>query len=969
MFDEPVVAPFVVAEEPLLSEPELARDPLAREVSGGAADLDPVKAPVLSGEPEQGLGRPRREALSPVPLPDPVADHRLPVRPVDVGEVGDAGDVPLVLDPGPERMLRFLLWKRAFGEGDEVLPGRHLIGPVGPPPEVAPVFVDQREELVGPGRIEVDEASFPGERSGERRQRNLQVKRCSIILDPAAVERNSGSIKAITDLRDGTSLLRRSNQLVLIVMHLPIFIQDLAVILVTAGLMSIVFTRLKQPVVLGYILAGMLIGPYTPPFQLVTDVEGIRTWAELGVIFLMFTLGLEFSFRKLTRVGATASVAAALEVLFFLPVGYALGRAFGWTTMDAIFLGAMLAISSTTIIIKALDELKLKRSQFAETIFGILIVEDLLAILLIVGLTTLATSESLSGLILAGAALKLVLVVGGWFIAGYLVVPRFIKYVVRVGNNEMMTLVALGFCLFLVVVAAKFHYSAALGAFIMGSIIAESPALHQIETRVEPFRDLFGAIFFVSIGMLIDPAIIWEYKGTIAVLCAVTIGGKIVSTGLGVLVAGQPLRESIRVGFGLAQIGEFSFIIAGLGASLKVTSEFLYPIGVAVSLITTFTTPYLILWSGPVARAAEERLPRLTRLLNRYADWLAARRLVVTSGQGPGTGTLKWLVNALVTALIFILGAEYALPYVQRVPVLDGTPGRLLIWLLLLLASAPFTWAMSNSFGQEEIPGRGFVFSLRGSVARALALCLIVILSADFFPPMIIVAGAVVSFAVLFLFFYRGLKKSYGSLEQHFLASFERAADPAADKLVKLGPWESHLLRLTVHPNAVFVGKTLAEANLRNSYGVNIVAIQRGAETTVAPLPSQQLFPYDELLVLASDEAVTTASAFIAEPRLCAAEEPGIFRYELQRVLVDEYSHLRPGVSIRESGVREQHSSIVVGVERKGVRITNPDSDLKLEAGDVVWIVGTGDALSLLAARGASPDPKDDAAAGAVQPS
>ncbi len=737
-------------------------------------------------------------------------------------------------------------------------------------------------------------------------------------------------------------------------MHLPIFIQDLAVILVTAGLMSLLFTRLKQPVVLGYILAGIVIGPYTPPFQLVTDVETIRTWAELGVIFLMFTLGLEFSFRKLARVGATASIAASFEVLFFLPVGYALGRGFGWTSLDSIFLGAMLAISSTTIIIKALDELKLKSAQFAQTIFGILIVEDLLAILLLVGLTTLATSESVSGLTLASAALKLVLVVGSWFIAGYLVVPRFLKYVGRVGNNEMMTLVALGLCLCLVVVATKFHYSAALGAFIMGSIIAESPALHLIENRIEPFRDIFGAIFFVSIGMLIDPFVMWEYRGTIAVLCFVTIVGKIVSTGLGVLASGQPLRDSIRVGFGLAQIGEFSFIIAGLGVTLKLTSDFLYPVGVAVSLITTFTTPYLIQWSGPVSQSVEARLPGLKRILDRYGAWLAARRLIVARAGGLNSGTLKWPINALVTSVTFIIGGTYALPYIQRIEILSDFSGRLLVWLLLLLVTSPLTWAMTHSFEDEAIPGKKPSFSPRLAISRALTLGLIVVLSIDFFPLTYILLGAGVGFLILFLFFYQALRRSYGSLEGHFLASFDQAESTTLEKLLKLGPWENHLIRLLVHPNAPLVGLTLATANLRNQYGVNIIAIQRGAKILVAPHPTDQLFPHDELLLLASDQDVARITPLLAESSTEQGFEQGIFSYELQRILIDDFSTLRPGQTIRESGIREQHRSIVVGIERNGLRLTNPDSDLKLAASDIVWIVGSSEALRALAVR-ASP--------------
>lgn len=446
-------------------------------------------------------------------------------------------------------------------------------------------------------------------------------------------------------------------------MHLAPLIRDLAVILGVAGIMTLLFQRIRQPVVLGYIIAGILIGPYTPPFQLVTDIPSIKTWAELGVIFLMFSLGLEFSFRKLIRVGGSAAITASFEVLFFVPAGYLVGKLLGWSSVDSLFLGAMLSISSTTIIIKALDELKLKKHRFAELIFGALIVEDLFAILLLVALGTVAVTQSLSVVALSMATLKLVLVVGGWFIAGYFVVPRFMRYVGRIGSDEMLTILSLGLCLALVVFANHFHYSTALGAFIMGSIIAESPVLPRVERNIASLRDLFGAIFFVSIGMLIDPRVLWNHLGTVVILCAFTIVGKILSTGFGALLSGQTLRNSVQVGFGLAQIGEFSFIIAQLGLSLKVTSDFVYPIAVAVSLVTTFTTPYLIRISGRAAIAIESWLPaRLRNGINRYATLAEARRAGGYDKKQDLRPLLRWGINGLTTSVIFVACSEWGLP-------------------------------------------------------------------------------------------------------------------------------------------------------------------------------------------------------------------------------------------------------------------------------------------------------------------
>lgn len=715
-------------------------------------------------------------------------------------------------------------------------------------------------------------------------------------------------------------------------MHLAPLIQDLAVILGVAGLMSLIFQKIKQPVVLGYILAGMIVGPHTPPFQFVRDTSGIQTWAELGVIFLMFSLGLEFSFRKLARVGASASITAISEVFFFLPVGYFIGKLFGWSSMDSIFLGAMLSISSTTIIIKALDELKLKTQRFAELIFGVLIVEDLFAILLLVGLSTIATSDSFSGLSMLMAAAKLVLVVGGWFIVGYFVVPRFMKYVGRVGNNEMLTLLSLGLCLGLVVFATQFNYSTALGAFIMGSILAESPLLHRIEGRMEPLRDLFGAIFFVSIGMLIDPRVLWEHKGVIAVLCAVTILGKIISTGVGALLSGQTFKNSVKVGFGLAQIGEFSFIIAGLGMTLKATSDFLYPVAVAVSLVTTFTTPYLIRLSGPFSEWLEERLPsRMVDLLGRYAVWSEERRTAAGKRRDFLLLIFRWFVNGLIVSLVFVLCSEFITPYLTTQLRMSESLLHVLSWIIAVALSAPFIWGMLSAIRQP------FIF-------RLLTLFWVAALSAEFFPARYIALGIAAVLTILIGRFYSRLEESYRWFENRFLSTFESDESDMS----RLAPWDAHLVRIAIHPNATFSGQSLAQTQLRNKYGINVVAIQRGLELLIAPRPSERLFPRDELLVLGTDECIESARSFLEGPAVSLLHPSSLVGYELRRITFHEGERFPPGVSIRNSGIRENYSSIVVGVERSGIRIMNPDSDMPLETGIILWVVGSAESLTQL---------------------
>ena len=377
-------------------------------------------------------------------------------------------------------------------------------------------------------------------------------------------------------------------------MHAISFIQDLAVIMLVAGVVTILFHRFKQPVVLGYIVAGFIIGPHTPPFGLIHDEETIRILAELGVIFLMFCLGLEFSLRKLFKVGATAFIAAFMEITLMIWIGYEIGRWFDWNTMDSLFLGAILAISSTTIIVKALNDLKMKNERFAQLIFGVLIVEDILGIGIIALLSSIAVSGSVSPeeVFSTVGILSLFMIVA--LVIGILLVPRVLAYVARFESNEMLLITVLGLCFGFCLLVVKLEYSMVLGAFLIGAIMAESRQLLKIERLIEPVRDLFSAIFFVAIGLMLDPAILLEYALPIVVITIAVVLGKMLSCGLGAFIAGNDGRTSLRVGMGLSQIGEFSFIIAALGMTLQVTSSFLYPVAVAVSVLTTLMTPYLI---------------------------------------------------------------------------------------------------------------------------------------------------------------------------------------------------------------------------------------------------------------------------------------------------------------------------------------------------------------------------------------
>lgn len=437
-------------------------------------------------------------------------------------------------------------------------------------------------------------------------------------------------------------------------MHAISFIQDLAVIMLVAGVVTVLFHRFKQPVVLGYILAGFLIGPHTPPFGLIHDEETIRTLAELGVIFLMFCLGLEFSLRKLFNVGATAFIAAFLEIILMIWIGFEIGRYFGWNTMDSLFLGAILAISSTTIIIKALGDLKMKNERFAQLIFGVLIVEDILGIGIIALLSGIALSGSVeTGEVFATVGkLSLFMIVA--LVIGIILVPRILAYVAKFESNEMLLVAVLGICFGFCLLVVKLEYSMVLGAFLIGAIMAESRQLVQIERLIEPVRDMFSAIFFVAIGLLLDPNVLVEYAWPIAVITVAVIVGKVVSCGVGSFIAGNDGRTSLRVGMGLSQIGEFSFIIATLGMTLQVTSDFLYPVAVAVSVITTLTTPYLIRSADPLAISLGKVMPqRVSRVFSLYGEWL---RSIQPQGQGAIlAGMIRKIVLQVLVNLAFVV--------------------------------------------------------------------------------------------------------------------------------------------------------------------------------------------------------------------------------------------------------------------------------------------------------------------------
>lgn len=584
-------------------------------------------------------------------------------------------------------------------------------------------------------------------------------------------------------------------------MHAIAFIQDLAVIMLVAGIVTVIFHRLKQPVVLGYIVAGFIIGPHTPPFGFIHDEETIKTLAELGVIFLMFCLGLEFSLRKLFKVGATAFVAALLEITLMIWVGYEIGTAFGWSTMDALFLGAILAISSTTIIVKALNDLNMKNQRFAQLIFGVLIVEDILGIGIIALLSGIAVSGSVSsGEVLATVGkLGLFMVVA--LVVGIVLVPRLLAYVAKAESDEMLLVVVLGLCFGFCLLVVKLGYSMVLGAFLIGAIMAESRHHRKIERLVEPLRDTFSAIFFVAIGLMIEPRVLVEYAVPIVAITAAVVIGKVVSCSLGSFLAGNDGRTSLKVGMGLSQIGEFSFIIAALGMTLEVTSDFLYPVAVAVSAITTLLTPYLIKASDPLAVYLGRIIPApLSRVFGTYGEWL---RSIGLQGQRAAFAAMvrrilmHVSVNLALVVAIFFTCAHFAPAIGEWLsPWLPGEQGQKgVLCATAMVLSMPFLIAAYRKLRalslllvqagvKPELAGR-YTEALQSVMAQVipvvflgLVLFLLAALSASILPTremLMVVGAALVIFAALF---WRWLIRIHARLQIALVETLDSPSTP-----------------------------------------------------------------------------------------------------------------------------------------------------------------------------------------------
>lgn len=723
--------------------------------------------------------------------------------------------------------------------------------------------------------------------------------------------------------------------------HVPELIIDLALILGAAAAMTIIFKMLRQPVVLGYIIAGVLVGPYFNVFPTVVESEGIKTWAEIGVIFLLFGLGLEFSFKKLLKVGNVAVITSLMGVGMTFLIGYNVGVILGWEMMDSLFMGGILSIASTTIIFRAFDESGVKSQKFAGIVLGALIIEDLVAVVLMVILSTVSISRSFQGTEMIFSIIKLIFFLVLWFVSGIFFLPTLFKQLKKYLNDETLLVLSLALCFLMVVLSSEAGFSPALGAFIMGSILAETPKVEKIEHLVQSVKDLFGAIFFVSVGMLLDPNMLVEYALPIAISTVVLLIGKPIFATIGALISGQPIKVAVQTGMSLSQIGEFSFIIATLGVTLKVTSDFLYPVAVAVSVITTFTTPYMIGFSGRVSDWVTLKMPekwknRLykysqgTQQVTEASDWKKLIRFYL----------INTIIFSVIIISIILLADRFLAPYFE-----ESNWKKLFIVSLTLLMIAPFLYALAFRRGPSQTYAsiwtrplyRGPLLAL--IISRiALAIFFVGFVFAKYYSPLAALLGVLAS-TVFFITQRHRIKGFYGRIETRFLLNLHERERSQKEKNY-LAPWDSHLTTFTLDGRSPIIGQPLSAMKLRETFGINIVIIERGDQTINIPRQDHVLYPNDIISVIGTDEQLTAFKNHITVPEVKIESKSDSSQVGLHSFSIPEDSNL-VGQTMRHSRMRELCHGIVVGLERNDERIVNPDPDLAFEADDVIWIVGS----------------------------
>ena len=754
--------------------------------------------------------------------------------------------------------------------------------------------------------------------------------------------------------------------------ELPELVQDLALILVVAGFVTLLFKKLKQPLVLGYIVAGFLVSPHMSYTMSVVDQGDIQTWADIGVIFLLFSLGLDFSIKKILKMGASPIIAACTIIFSMMVLGIIVGHSFGWKEMDCIFLGGMVAMSSTTIIYKAFSDMGLTQQGFASTVMSVLILEDILAIVMMVMLSTVASGNSPDGVQLLGSIMKIGFFLVLWFVVGLFAIPLFLRSVRKILNSETLLIVSLGFCCLMAVISTQVGFSAAFGAFVMGSILAETVEADKIIRLVDPVKNLFGAIFFVSVGMLVKPDVIVQYAIPILLLVITILVGQALFGTLGYLLGGQTLKNAMRCGFSMAQVGEFAFIIATLGKSLGVISEFLYPVVVAVSVITTFLTPYMIRAAEPCYNVLVKHLPK---------RWVRRLTHIQTNNAGESASTnnlwkvlmkkmiFNTLIYGILSAAVIAIMFSAALPICRNLSIKwTGSHwiGNAVCGFLTILFIAPFlrsivmkqnhSEAFKALWTDRRINRLPLTATILARVLIALSFIFYICNYLTRFKNALMIAVAVGLLILMLL--SRWLKKRSITLERLFIQNLQ-SRDIEAQKQGKKKPlFADHLIDRDIHianlelpDDSLWAGKTLYSLKLRNRFGVHISSILRGSKHINIPNGGTILFPGDKLQAIGNDEQLTKLSKAMK-----AELQPTITDIEKHEMKLRSFtiSKTSPfiGKTLKDSGIRDEYNCMVVGVDEGQKNLTLITPSRSLQAGDVLWVVGEEKDLERILALG-----------------
>lgn len=734
---------------------------------------------------------------------------------------------------------------------------------------------------------------------------------------------------------------------------LPALFSDLALILVTAGVTTVIFKWLKQPLVLGYIVAGFLIGPHFTYFPVITDTTSVQTWSDIGMVFLLFAIGLEFSFKKLKKVGGPGAIVVLTELIIMFSVGFLIGKLIGWQKMNCIFLGCMLSISSTSIIVKAFDDLKLKNEKFSADVIGALVVEDLVAVVLMVILSTLSVGNSFDGKELVFSMVKLVFFLVIWFIFGIYLIPSFLRLIRKSMTEETLEIIAIGLCFGMVLLASYAGFSSALGAFVMGSILAETLEADIIHKLVTPIKNLFGAIFFVSVGMMVNPHVLVQYTWPVVIIALAVMIFKTLSATIGMFISGHDMKTSLNAGFCFCQIGEFSFIIASLGLSFKVIDEFLYPIIVTVSIVTTFFTPYIIKAANPLYNWLSPRIPQ---------RWLKALSNTETGFKANDSKTLtikKFLTSQLKNVIIYaciiiaIMIICFSTIGVLSVKYIPGIWGQITGTALTVVIVAPFIWAMAFKYNLSKTNkkllsnthfNRNVITVI--FIIRYLAALSIIFVIVNHYVHISGIATLGISVGVSFaIALSNGIMKFYDRLENRFMQNLNRRQDQASFVIPELLQKNFHLEKLVVSPNSQVVGKILKDTVFRSKYNVSVVSIERGNSTFDLPDTSTIFYPFDIITVVGNDENISKIKPIIEVEDNVLVRERENHDMNLYSIRVSATNSIC-GISLKDTKFKDKYNAMIIAIQRGDEFILSPSSSVVFNDNDIIWFVSSDEAYT-----------------------